>query len=104
MTITGVKNRNPRAEGNSNGLFAALLGGLLGEPVSGSQLGQAFHGPTGFEPGDGVDQVFVGIDAENETVVDERAPYLVLGISRMSAGSTSILKNSSKKTRRRSSR
>ena len=38
---------------------------------AGVNSGQVFHGPTGLEPADDVNQVFLGIDAENETVVDE---------------------------------
>ncbi|MEY4548940.1 MAG: hypothetical protein RL685_5135 [Pseudomonadota bacterium] len=53
-------------------LFEALLSGLVGgSPVPGNELGQATHRPARVELADDIEQVLVGVDAEQGAVVDE---------------------------------
>jgi hypothetical protein len=53
-------------------LVGSMLSGLLGEPTRRGELAESLHGPTGFESVDDVDQVGVGIDAQDDAIVYER--------------------------------
>ena len=53
-------------------LWGALLEGLLRGPAPGGELGEAGHGPTTLELADDVDEVVLGIDPQEQRVVDQR--------------------------------
>ena len=64
-----VVERQPPAQLS---LFQALLTGLVGGgPGPGDELGEPSHGPARLELADDVEQVEVGVDAEQGAVVDE---------------------------------
>ena len=69
--MTAAVTTQSNGEERSSSLFDSLLGGLLGEPVCGSQLGQAGHRPSALNPLDDIDQVFVGFNPQNEAIVDK---------------------------------
>src|SRR5512133_137824 len=54
------------------GLLGGLLSGLLERPAVGSELGQPAQGPPAFELLDHVDQIDVGVNAEQQAGVHER--------------------------------
>jgi hypothetical protein len=57
-------------------LFATLVGGLLsgsrGGPAARNELAEPFQGPPGLELADDVDKVFVRVQPEQQTAIDQR--------------------------------
>jgi hypothetical protein len=65
----------PAAPPEQLSLFAALVGGLVRRPLRGpaarDEIAEQLLGPAGFELADHVDQVLVGVEAEQQAAVDE---------------------------------
>src|SRR5690606_309753 len=67
----GARGPSTRAKFSGNpSLRDALLSGMLGGPALRDELGEAAQGPAGLELADDVHEVGVGVDSEQQTVVD----------------------------------
>ncbi len=66
-----AEKRAPLGSGALGGLGFLLLGEMLGHPSMGGELGEASHGPSGGELGEDVLEVGLGIQAEEDAIVDE---------------------------------
>ena len=72
MSATDRGQQQERQQPAGFNLLGSILSGLLGEPTRGGELTEAFQRPAGLDSIDDIDEVGVGVDAEDDAIVYER--------------------------------
>src|SRR5690349_1948158 len=69
---TAAHSSQSARPGPGPGLLLSVLSGMLERPAGGGELREASHGPTGLDLDQDVLEVVLGVQTEQQAVVDER--------------------------------